>query len=262
MDINFKKASYYFNNMKFSKPLNIIVKKQTASTNLDAKLLGSSEKNDFLIIALSQTAGRGRLGRKFYSPSDTGLYMSLLLHPNLTAEEITFLTSAAAVATAKAIESATSVKTEIKWVNDIYQNEKKVCGILSEAAFSAKNTPLYTVIGIGINLTNPKDGFPKDISDIAASIFGNSEINYKTVASLTENIVNTLLEYCYGDIKAHIKEYQMRSMLTGKKVTFTKENQILTATVTGIDNNCRLLLKTASGEEIFLNAGEVSVRPV
>ncbi len=112
------------------------------------------------------------MGKKFYSPSNTGLYISILVRPDIPADQALFLTTSAAVATAKAIEDVSNKKADIKWVNDIYIEGKKVCGILTEAAFNIETSKLdYAIVGIGINVCPPEGGFPEDISEIATAIF-------------------------------------------------------------------------------------------
>ncbi len=112
------------------KELSLMVHKSVTSTNtLLKELAGEGEKEGKVLIAEEQTGGRGRLGRKFYSPAKTGIYMSILLRPKLTVDDALFITTSAAAAVAEAIESVTGCEASIKWVNDIYCNGKKVCGI-------------------------------------------------------------------------------------------------------------------------------------
>ncbi len=250
----------YFEDFSFSEPLNIVFKEKTDSTNQDAKEIGERCNSNTLVLALEQTNGKGRLNRKFFSPKGTGLYMSLLLHPEIKAENVTFLTTLAAVAVAKAIEKQTGETAFIKWVNDIYLNNKKVCGILCNSAFSSNGRPSYSVIGIGINLNTPKDGFPDDIKNTATSVFGYGTVTPALRTALVECIVNEILNGLKTDIKTHLEEYKKRSYLNGKTVSFTKDGKDITAVVTGIDDNCSLLLETQKGEKFSLFAGEVSIK--
>lgn len=254
--------SEYFDRFCFSKPLNIIIKNETESTNQDAKALGESGADDSLIIALKQTAGKGRLNRCFFSPSATGIYMSLLLHPDITSENTAFLTSIAAVAVASAAEKSSGVKTYIKWVNDIYQNDKKICGILCSSAFNSDKKPAYVIIGIGINLNDPENDFPEDIKNSASSLFGKKNVSAQQRTQLINDIVNRIFELIDTDIKAHLKEYKARSYLEGKTVSYVKDGENITAKVIGIDDDCRLLLRTNDGKDLALFAGEVSVKPI
>ena len=142
------------------------------STNKTAKELAENgAKEGTVIVAKKQTGGRGRLGRSFYSPEGTGLYFSIILRPDFSPKENLLITPAAAVAVSTVIEALTDTKAQIKWVNDIFINGKKVCGILSEAKLNAKGTTEYVILGIGVNLTTPKGGFPKDIELVAGALF-------------------------------------------------------------------------------------------
>lgn len=251
----------FFENFSFSKKIDVIIKSETESTNLDAKILGEEKAKDTLIIALKQTAGKGRIGRSFFSPDGTGIYMSLLLHPDISAEETAFLTSLASVAVAEAVEKANGTKTYIKWVNDIYQNDKKVSGILCSSAFNSSQKPSYVIIGIGINLNDPQGDFPEDIKHSAASLFGKEKVSARIRTELINDIVNEIFDLLSKDIRAHLNEYKKRSYLKGKTVTYLKYGKNITAQVLGIDDDCRLLLRTNDGKDVALCAGEVSVKP-
>ena len=130
-----------------------------------------------MVIANEQTAGRGRLSRSFFSPKDTGIYMSLLLRPkNYSAKQAVRITTMAAVAMCEAIETVSDEKAEIKWVNDIFVRGEKVCGILTEGSFNLESGLLdYAVLGIGINIYQPKDGFPNELSSIAGAVFSEKQ---------------------------------------------------------------------------------------
>ena len=253
--------STFFEDFSFSKDIKVILKNETESTNLDAKILAEQETQNTLIVALKQTDGKGRIGRSFFSPNGTGIYMSLLLFHDISAEKTTFMTSLAAVAVAKAVEKANKTKAHIKWVNDIYQNDRKISGILCSSAFGSKEKASYTIIGIGINLNTPQNGFPKEIENSAGSVFGTESITATQRTTLINDIVNGIFEYLDTDIKAHLSEYKERSYLSGKTVSFEKDGQSITAKVLGIDDDCRLLLKAEDGKEFALFAGEVSVKP-
>ena len=137
------------------------------STNDIAKDLGKSGTKQALIIASEQTKGRGRRGRSFFSPNGSGIYMSILLRPEHSSDIIPLLTTASAVAVSKAIKSVTNINTSIKWINDLYINFKKVCGILCEASFTSDNKLDFIIVGIGININEPNGGFPEELSNIA-----------------------------------------------------------------------------------------------
>lgn len=220
------------------------------STNSFLKSRAKDASGELAVIALSQTGGRGRLGRSFFSPGG-GLYLSALLR-NLPENFYEFITPAAAVAVAEALEECGSERASIKWVNDIYIREKKVCGILAETA----NTPDRAVIvGIGVNLIDPPGGFPKEIRDRAGAAF----------LSPSPNIRRALAEIIIRNLKREIPQkpdltarYRSRSNLIGKEVTVIGP-KTYPATVLGIDDAFRLIVSTA-GVTRTLNAGEVSVK--
>ena len=140
------------------------------STNL-ALRERTQEEEGLVLAAMEQTNGLGRLGRSFMSPANTGIYFSILLKPQIANQEVTLLTTIAAVAVCEAIEKYTDKKPQIKWVNDIFIDSHKVCGILTQAAFQMENLdPEYVIVGIGINLYMPTEGFGKELENIAGSV--------------------------------------------------------------------------------------------
>ena len=164
--------------------MSVYLQVQTEVTSTNTLLKAQAEQGapeGTVLIAESQTAGKGRLGRHFTSPPGTGIYFSLLLRPHCTAEKSLFITTTAAVAVCEAIEQVTGLNPQIKWVNDVYLNEKKVCGILTEASVDFENGGLnWAVLGIGINIAVPEDGFPEEIRSISLSA-------YPTALDITDN---------------------------------------------------------------------------
>ncbi len=244
-------------------PLNIEVYDTIPSTNTELKALAEDGALEGLVlVANEQTLGRGRMGKKFYSPKNTGVYLSILLRPEIPADKALYLTTMAAVATAKAIEDVSSKKAGIKWVNDIYIDDKKVCGILTESNLNIEtNTLDYVIVGIGINICPPEGSFPSDIKDIATSVFENS----KDAHNLKSKLVGHLLDYFfdfYTDSKTnkYVDEYISRSMLIGRDITVFQNNQSLNAKALAIDKNCRLQVEYEDGKTKWLNCGEVSIR--
>ncbi len=249
-------ASYL--NPKFKNRFHIIVVPVADSTNIRLKGLaekGSAEGTVF--IALEQTAGRGRLGRSFYSPKDTGLYMSILLRPTFQAREALHITTCAAVAAAEAIDKVANVHTVIKWVNDIYMNGKKIVGILTESSIDFKSGGLeYAVLGIGINLTTAD--FPEELKDIAASVSDKNEDLRPQVAA---EFLNRFFEY-YENLtdKPYLSEYRRRSMLDGMDISFIRGNDSFNGRVIGIDDELRLVVQLENGETEAFSSGEVQLK--
>lgn len=247
------------------------VKKETGSTNDDLKQLAEAgETKDILLLCEKQTKGKGRRGRSFYSPEETGLYMSFLLHPSVEARQAAMLTTLAATAIAKAVENVTHKEAKIKWVNDIYVNQKKVCGILTECSLSSKDYTLeYAIVGIGVNIYDPKEGFPEEIANKAGSVMGNSAKTENLKNKLAAGIVKYFMEYYETFPKAdYIDEYKNRSFVIGKKVrilpTGVEEPEDINACeqvfVLDIDEECGLLIEHENGEREIMNNGEISIR--
>ncbi len=238
------------------------VRRTVTSTNTLLKALAEQgEPAGKVLVAEQQTEGRGRLHRRFYSPPGSGLYLSLLLRPSLTAEAASLMTTAAAVAVAEAIAEVTGVETRIKWVNDVYANGRKVCGILTEASMDMESGGLsYAVVGIGVNVTDPPDGFPPELAEIAGSLYGTARCSSDVRSRLAAAIIRRFLAfYAQLEQKPFLEAYRRRSLLDGKTVTYTADGETHTAVVRGIDDDLRLLVTTENGDERALSSGEVSI---
>lgn len=251
--------------MKYTGYTDIIVLPTVDSTN---NYLKSAAVNGFpegtIVISEEQTMGKGRLGRCFESPKKTGIYMSLLLRPSFSAQESLSITTVSAVATAKAIEEVAGKSTQIKWVNDIYMNEKKICGILTEASINFENGGLeYAIPGIGVNVKYPEGGFPAEISDIAGAIYDTEcgdDLRCRIIAAIIDNFF-----YYYHSLpsKTYLNEYRTRSLLTGREITYTGsllDSKEDSGVVRGIDDEARLIVEKSDGTVKLLSAGEVTLK--
>ncbi len=229
------------------------------STNETAKeFAANGAEEGTVIVANHQTAGRGRLGRNFFSP-DSGLYFSIVLRPSLNIEESLLITTAAAVAVCRAIETVTKQTALIKWVNDIFVNNKKVCGILCESSLKAGTNQLeYAILGIGINVTTPKDGFPAEISKIAGTLTEETENNIKNEL-FTEIITEFFSIYTTLTKKEFLPEYNRRMLLIGKTVSVCTAQGEKEVKVLGIDSNFGLKVQFADGSVSTLSSGEVTI---
>ncbi len=232
-----------------------------ASTNDEMKQKAQNgAKEGSVLVALSQTGGRGRLGRKFFSPQNTGLYMSIILKPDLKPEDAVLITTAAAVATSKAIDEVSGKNSKIKWVNDIYIDGKKVCGILTEAGFNKNFDKLdYVILGIGVNVYAPQEGFPEDIVNIADAVFSEAQNDMRSLlcAKILDNF------YCiYKNLssKDFVDEYINRSCVIGKQIKVIQNGTEADAKCIGIDNKCRLLVEYKDGNKDCLSTGEISIK--
>ncbi len=248
------------------------------STNNTLKKIAREGADDGLVIlARSQSAGRGRLGRSYFSPPETGLYFSLLLRPGArqsVSQEAAALPLAAwpaiaAVATALAIEDCTHADCQIKWVNDLYMAGKKVGGILTEAELDLESgTPSFVVIGIGLNLEEPVNGFPPDLSDIAGSIWKQANPTAKAKPRpwpdyknrLVADILNRLIKLVDQNSSEELHSaYCKRSLLTGKTVKITSGGQSFRARVTGIGRDFSLEVEDVLGRKQSISCGEASL---
>ena len=217
------------------------------STNNFAKRLAEiGSANGHTIIAEAQTEGKGRMGRSFHSPSAQGIYISVIVRPPVTLEQASNLTACAAVAVCEAIEDVAGVRCGIKWVNDVYINDKKVCGILTEASMNVEEATLdYAVIGIGINVNNPS--FPDDISHKATSIrleaggCINRSVLCAELLNRLEERIDTIGDGAFMDL------YRARSILDDRDVTIYNNGIGYRAHVLGIDERGRLIIRRSNG---------------
>ncbi len=241
----------------------------TESTNNDLRVQGlAGAIEGTTLIAAKQTAGKGRKGRAFYSPDISGLYLSIILRPDMAMEDAVLITTATAVAAARACEETNTALSAydigIKWVNDLFLSGKKFCGILTEAFLSMETGGLdYAVMGIGFNLTSPKDGWPEGISDVATSLFQTGE-DY--VGARNELSIHFLEEF-YHIYKTlpkvdYLEEYRRRQLALGHLVhVMEPDGTSRDAKALDVDDRCHLLVQYLdTGEEVSLNSGEISVK--
>ncbi len=234
------------------------------STNAYAKKLALEGAADgTIVIARQQTAGRGRLGRSFYSPRE-GIYISILIKPDFDVSKSVLITSAAAVAVAQAIEEVAGHNALIKWVNDVYIGDKKVCGILTEGITDFETGRIDSlIIGIGIN-TSTK-GFPAELLPTVGAVEGDY-----SAATLAGSVISHTLDYAHNiEAREFMKIYREKSLLTGKTVTAYKgrykinpEDEVpgVTAQVLGIDDDGGLQVVYEDGTMETLTTGEVTIR--
>lgn len=222
------------------------------STNSEARRIAEAgTKQNTLILARAQSAGRGRMGRFFYSPADTGLYMTLLYYPDRPIAELSGLTCAAAWASACAIECLCGQAPRIKWVNDLYLNQKKVCGILCESF----GTPCGTAIAIGIGINLTTRDFPDTLGSIAGSLGAASDPE-----ALAQCICAHLFPYLQsGDNAIWLEGYRARFMLRGACVTCITADGTYPATVQDVTDQGALIVTDDHGKTNILYAGEVNI---
>ncbi len=214
-----------------------------------------------VILADTQRQGRGRMGRQFFSPQGSGLYMSVILRPDAGATPL-YVTTAAAVAVAEAIEEVAQVPSSIKWVNDVYCRGKKVCGILTEGAIT--NNLDYAVLGIGVNVLPPIGGFPSDIQSRAGTVFDEKT---PPPVHAREELAAAIIARFWGyykalSAKAFLPSYRRRDLLKGRTVEVLDVNGAVIEEVTaqGITDTFELLVSDCHGNTKALSSGEVSLR--
>ncbi len=255
-----------------NEPVKLVFYDSTDSTNNRAKEWAKNgcAGECVAFLAREQTAGRGRRGRSFLSQRG-GIYTSLLFYPD-DSIEIQKITAEAAAAAALAIEDCTGLSVDIKWVNDLYVNEKKLAGILTEGEFDENGKLSYCVLGLGINVYKIEDFSEKmpiatTLEDEICRAKDTSE-NKKTELDINEifvSVLSALIKFFDkkkpSDKKESallLAEYRKRCFVIGKNVLFRRGNDEFFATVKGVNSDYSLSVLLPSGEEISLNSGEVS----
>jgi BirA family biotin operon repressor/biotin-[acetyl-CoA-carboxylase] ligase len=307
---NFKNYLYAaYPELKESENLHVECFKEIDSTNTYAKkcltecgnlrdmngklTLAGQKYNNAVFVAESQTAGRGRLGRTFYSPKDTGIYFSLVYCPENGISEPAKITAFSAVAVCRVLSRLYKVSPKIKWINDVFVNGKKVCGILTEGFTDFETGRIESaIIGIGINIADNKDCFPEEVLKIAGSVLGNTAASHAENSEKdtgnpsennTENAAETIpsptVNYSRCQLAAEVsgevikiltenpqdvlREYKEYLFLTGMNVrvhpVIGNESTDYEAKVIGIDDEVRLIVEDLAGNTKALSSGEVSL---
>ena len=240
----------------------IQIYKSLESTNKTAKELAViGAEHGTVIISDGQTMGRGRYSRNFFSPSGGGLYMSIILRPEiLHFENPTSVTAFAAVSVCQAIESISKKSPKIKWVNDIFIDGKKVCGILTEAVTDFESGGLeWVVLGIGINVYIRTEEFPVDLQSLATSIFPDEKMPGMR-NKLSAEIINRILGFETLPRETEIFEkYKKRLLILGKEITVIQNNTEYRATAIDVNSKGNLIVKNENGEVITLSSGEIRI---
>jgi BirA family biotin operon repressor/biotin-[acetyl-CoA-carboxylase] ligase len=240
--------------------LPISVYKTISSTNSEAKIQAmQNAEHGTVIISEEQTEGRGRMGRSFYSPAESGIYMSIILKPNLNISDSVLITTAVAVAVCLAIDKFTNQEVKIKWVNDIYLNDKKICGILTEAVTDIESGTINSVV-VGIGLNVKTELFPSELQEIAGSIFNTKNDSFIR-NQLAAEIINNVLNMCDNiEDRSFLEIYKERSMIIGEKIRYLKNNQWFEGYAQDIDEFGGLVVFLEDGRKEVLHSGEITVR--
>lgn len=231
------------------------------STSLTAKQLSlDGADNGCTVIANKQTAGRGRMGRSFFSPPDSGIYMSIVLRPNFPVEDGVLITTLASVAVCCAIENVMGAFPKIKWVNDLLLNGKKICGILAEAVTNPENGSLeFVILGIGVNYAEVQ--VPDELKEIVGFLQGETSDTMtrdRLIAEILKQIIYHIENI--GD-KSIIEEYKKRSAVLDKNIEIHRhDGEVTHAVAVDIDDRGGLVVRMCDGTEQTLNTGEISIR--
>lgn len=233
----------------------------TASTNDNVKALAQhGAPEGTVVVAEHQTHGRGRYGRTFASPAGVGIYLSLLVRPQVDTIRLPQLTLAIAVATAEALVESCALPVRLKWPNDVDIHGKKVAGILSEAVLGAGASPV-AIIGIGINVNTTLEHLPPELHQHVTSLAlaaGHPWPRLPLIAVLLAHLERLYQAFHQGDLPSILQRWLHYGQIIGRQVRFTHEYSAGTGTVVGLDADGALLVQNPDGMRQRLVAGEVT----
>lgn len=248
--------------VKYHDQENILVFDEVDSTNIRAKALAlEGAPHGTAVIADCQTAGRGRLGRSFASPSGSGIYMSMILRPEADLGKAMLITTAAACAACRAVREQTGREAGIKWVNDIYLGQKKICGILTEAMTDFETGNLESVIvGIGINFRAAPESYPADVLERLTWIYGKEEqgISRNQLAAAVMDEMLRLADHL--EDRSFLDYYREHAIMLDRDVRCIRGNETWEAHTVDIDRDGGLIIRLADGTLQTLSSGEISIR--
>lgn len=234
------------------------------STNNYAKKAALEGAPDgMVVLADSQTGGRGRLGRSFQSPRGKGLYLTVLLRPDLPLEKLLPVTTLAGVAVSDAVEKVCGVRPGVKWPNDLVLSGKKLCGILAELVMDGEGKPCV-VVGVGVNVSQTVADFSPEVAEIAISLesaLGRSFSRSALAAEIIREFDRLYAALKADDMSDYLTAYRRDCVNLGKAVQLiasdgTREN----VTAVDIDEDFGLVVRDSGGQERIIRSGEVSVR--
>ncbi|MGO1580930.1 MAG: biotin--[acetyl-CoA-carboxylase] ligase [Peptoniphilaceae bacterium] len=265
LDENCDKVSSFgvkYNLSKDLKDIDVIYYDTIDSTNTEAKRLLYSKKlsNFTVIISDEQSAGRGRRGRNFMSPKGTGIYLSIIIFPksNINLDSFDLITIKAAVAVVEAIKNKTGKNPTIKWVNDIFLNNKKICGILSEADSDFESRHIKSIIvGIGLNFNTNDEEFSDDLKSIAGSLSPENLLRNELAGEIINQFYKTLYKMKDDEV---LKLYKDACLLINKEVEFEKNGIKYEALALDINDKGNLIVQLKDQTSMVLTSGEISVK--
>lgn len=232
------------------------------STNTQAKRMAADgAPHGTVLIADTQTGGRGRMGRSFHSPAGSGIYLSMILRPNCVAQDLLHLTCATAVAAADGIQDATGLRPGIKWTNDLVYERKKLGGILTELALNGGGNVDYAVVGIGINCNQTADEFPREIQNIATSLqlCTKKEIDRAAIIAAILEALH-LMSNTLQHTESILSRYRQDCITIGQDISLACGDDVSYGKALDVDEKGALLVRFDDGQIRAVNSGEVSIR--
>jgi len=233
------------------------------STNREAKAQAVAKaRHGTVVIADYQTSGKGRFSRGFFSPRGSGLYISFVLHSaQLNFSNPTAITAYAGLCVCEAIESACGFVPAIKWVNDVYLDGKKICGILTEGIGDFESGGISEIVlGIGINVSTRDEDFPEGIRERAGSLYpdGHAQVTRNKLAA---EIINRILTPSSERSEPNLFErYKKRLFMLGSDITVIQGNEQYEAKALDLDDKGCLIVQKSDGKIAVLSSGEISIR--
>ena len=221
------------------------------------RLAAAGEPEGSIVIAEAQGKGRGRLGRSWVSPPGTGIYLSLILRPELPMAELSKITLMTAVAVAKAVQGETGLRPEIKWPNDLLIGGKKIAGILSELNVQASGSR-YVVIGIGLNVNTPAESLPEIATSLAQQA-GAPVDRLRFARRLLAELDEAYVQFLEGGMPAILDLWREFAGFLGSRIRVSVQGRMLEGQALDIDASGALLVRTETGRVESVSAGEVLV---
>lgn len=234
-----------------------------STNNYAKKLADEGAPHGTVILTEQQTGGRGRQGKHFSSPDGKGLYLSVLLRPNLPPMEVVNLTAWTAVAVCSAVEQVISRRPGIKWTNDIILQGKKLCGILTEMGLEAESGQLqYVVIGIGLNVSQSEQEFGEELSPIAISLEQalGRKVRRAELAAAVLRELSRMMEDFPTQKQRYLERYRADCLTLGHEVRLIQKGETRLAYAHSIDDDFALVVQWEDGSRETITAGDVSVR--
>jgi BirA family biotin operon repressor/biotin-[acetyl-CoA-carboxylase] ligase len=238
-----------------------VFQKTTSTNDVIEKLARDGVPEGAVVFAESQTSGRGRLGRKWTSPGQKGLWFSVLLRPDLRPQEATRLTVASATALARAIQSITGLKPEIKWPNDILIDGRKVAGVLTELNAELDHVK-YLVLGIGVNVNLSPGDFPPELRKSATSLkieTGETVSRPELAAALLHELDEDYAQICAGGFAAVADEWEAKCSTLGREVVIRMGDRQMRGRAESLGEDGALLLRTDHGHLERIVGGDVTL---